>query len=146
MLACLNNPIRKAAYIDLSMTDLLFTWTGLKAGRFYNQGLPIDPDLLGEPHYGVFKTKDHKYVALGVIEDHFWEEMCEYLGWDDFLCDSNFNTYLQRFERRSVILPRLRETLSRIEQDQLVNDLLSMGVPCSWVHSAWVQPGSLSFE
>ena len=136
ILANLAAKERRSVYIDVSMTDLMLSWAALKSGHYFAEPTPKKPPA--EPHYGVFKTKDDKHVALGVIEDHFWQRLCRYFGWEDFLADPQLATYKGRIERAEHILPRLRAAVAEREQSALTEDLLSFGVPCSPVQN-WAE-------
>src|SRR4030042_3504309 len=37
------------------------------------------------PYYGVYETKDAKYITIGCIEPHFWENLCRLLGREDYI-------------------------------------------------------------
>ncbi len=133
ILAALAAEERESVYIDVSMTDLMLTWAALKSSHYFGEAEPRKPPA--EAHYGVFKTKDGEYVAFGVIEDHFWQRLCQYFGWEDFLEDPGLATYENRNRHAQRILPRLREAVAGRERGELVDDLLSLNVPCSPIQS-----------
>lgn len=133
ILAALAAEERSSIYIDISMTDLMLTWAALKSGHYFGKFEPREPTP--EAHYGVFKTKDGEHVVLGVIEDHFWQRLCRYFGWTDFLEDPELVTYEDRNRHAERILPRLRRAVAEKERGALVDELLSMNVPCSPVQS-----------
>ncbi|QIN77487.1 hypothetical protein GBA65_02080 [Rubrobacter marinus] len=136
ILAALAAEERESVYIDVSMTDLVLTWAALKSGHFFGGTEPKKPTV--EAHYGVFGTKDGGYVALGVIEDHFWQRLCRYFGWDDFLEDPELATYEDRNRHAERILPRLRAAVAKKERGEIVEDLLALNVPCSPVQN-WAE-------
>jgi len=37
------------------------------------------------PYYGVYETKDNKYVSIGCLEPWFWENLCRVLGKEDYI-------------------------------------------------------------
>jgi len=39
----------------------------------------------GAPHYGVYETKDGKYISVGALEPWFYENLCRVLGREDFI-------------------------------------------------------------
>ena len=77
-------------YLDISMTDVLATWTGRAgggdgpaAGPGSDAG-PADPESEAVPGYGLFATADGGQVALGVVnEQHFWSALCTELGLEE---------------------------------------------------------------
>lgn len=129
VLAALAREEKTSVYIDVSMTDIVLSWAALKSGYYFADSLPREPTV--EAHYGVFKTQDGEHVALGVIEDHFWQRLCQYFGWRDFLEDSELATYEKRNQHAERILPRLRTAVADRTRKELVEDLVSVGVPCS---------------
>ena len=76
----------EGTYLDVSMTDVLSTWTG-PAGAAGDQGPGAGPrhgraDPV--PGYGLFVTGDDGQIALGVLnEQPFWSGLCRTLGLDD---------------------------------------------------------------
>jgi len=130
ILACLNARERKAVHLDISITDIIHSWVLLKAAN-----LLLGNDPVPEPHYGVFRTKDGGHVALGIIEDHFWEAFCRAMGLDDWLNDSSLAAYSARVARHREILPRVREIVAAWNRDELVKVLLEAGVPCTPIHT-----------
>ncbi|MFX0165046.1 MAG: CaiB/BaiF CoA transferase family protein [Promethearchaeota archaeon] len=80
-----KNPDKKGQYIDISMTDSVFSFMPLVAAyhfaKDYSEGVNI---LHGDfPFYAVYKTKDNKFLSVGIIETKFWREFCKGLGRDD---------------------------------------------------------------
>lgn len=136
ILAALAAEERESVYVDVSMTDLVMTWAALKSGHYFGGARPRTPPV--ESHYGVFRTKDGEHVALGVIEDHFWQRLCRYFGWDDFLEDPELGAYEDRNRHAERILPRLRAAVAERERGVLVEELLAMNVPCSPVQN-WAE-------
>jgi crotonobetainyl-CoA:carnitine CoA-transferase CaiB-like acyl-CoA transferase len=64
--------------IDVSIADVLATWTGA-VGKLTPVGstLPMN----GLPGYGTYRTADGQWVALGVLtEAPFWSGLCRALG------------------------------------------------------------------
>lgn len=75
-------------YIDVSMLDGVISWMtmvfmekavkgaqGMKRGGMMLTG--------GLASYNVYRTKDGKYMALGALEDKFWERLCSLVGRED---------------------------------------------------------------
>jgi len=71
----------RGRYLDMAMTDGLFTWASL-FNSWGLQGSRLGPQpAIGLPHYGLFKTRDGKLLALGLIhEDHLWKNLCTTAG------------------------------------------------------------------
>jgi crotonobetainyl-CoA:carnitine CoA-transferase CaiB-like acyl-CoA transferase len=37
------------------------------------------------PYYGVYETKDNKYITIACVEAHFWENLCHLLGREEYI-------------------------------------------------------------
>ena len=79
----------RGRYIDVAMADAvlahqIFALVALEdAGRLAPRGT----DLLtgGVPCYGVYETKDSRWLAVGALEAKFWRTLCGTLGRDDLI-------------------------------------------------------------
>jgi len=90
-----NNPNKEGQYIDISMTDCVFSFMPMAAAFQFSKELydgmtkPRNP-LHGEvPFYSIYKTKDNKYLSVGAIELKFWRGVCEGLGREDLITKGN---------------------------------------------------------
>jgi len=74
-------------FIDISMVDCSFLWLYSAAGNYFASGrMPSKGKELnngGSARYQIYKTKDNRYLAVGALEDQFWENLCNLLGIDD---------------------------------------------------------------
>ena len=82
-----NNPEKKGQYIDISMTDSVFSFIPLVSAYHFAKDFSDGKDILhGDfPFYAVYKTKDNKFLSVGIIEVKFWREFCKGLGRDDLI-------------------------------------------------------------
>ena len=83
-----KSPERKGQFIDVSMTDCVFSFMPLVAAyhfsRNLNDGVETQNPLHGDfPFYNVYKTKDNKFLSVGIVEVKFWREFCEGLNRED---------------------------------------------------------------
>ena len=88
-------------YIDVSMTDCVLShavtpFAAMLAGE---QSRPnIREQLTGTlPCYGIYKTSDNRYMALGALELKFWQAFCEAVARPDLV--SRHIVYGQEAER-----------------------------------------------
>jgi len=84
-----RNRTGEGQYVDMAYMDgavSLMTW--------FNCGYFFDGSMLkrGEswlhgayPYYGVYETKDGKYITIGCLEPHFWENLCRFLGKEEYI-------------------------------------------------------------
>lgn len=79
----------KGQYVDIAMMDGVISQLTLIAYEYFYKGtIPQrGKDFLtgGKPFYNVYQTKDGKYISLGCLETHFWENLCRALGREDFI-------------------------------------------------------------
>lgn len=75
-------------YIDVSMTDATFAhaYTALLSVLARGETLPRGTDDLngGLPGYGLYRTQDGRYLAVGALEPKFWQLFCDTIGRPEF--------------------------------------------------------------
>jgi len=115
--------------IDVSMTDVLASWTGAVPPLTLPDGQEVGGHVAG---YGTFRTADGGWVALGVIsEDHFWAGVTHVLDLDDAASLS----FAERLALGKSLTERITEAIARRKRDELVRELAAAGVPASPVLS-----------
>ena len=80
-------------YIDVSMTDAIFTMNALAGSQYFGSGRVPQPEeeiLNGGTFYDHYRTKDGRYFSVGSLEPHFRKLLCEALDIPE-LIDSTFN-------------------------------------------------------
>jgi alpha-methylacyl-CoA racemase len=74
-------------YVDVSMTDAVFAhaYSPLLATLINGRPRPRgEDDLSGAlPGYGIYRTQEGRYMAVGALEPKFWETFCDALGRPD---------------------------------------------------------------
>jgi len=69
------------------MYDGCFFWLFNAAGTYFTSGEgPTRGKEFtngGSARYQVYPTKDGHYLAVGALEDHFWQNLCDLLGIED---------------------------------------------------------------
>ena len=115
----------EGSYLDVSMTDVLATWTGRIGSADGDSGggpAPSGP----VPGYGIFDTADGGQVALGVIsEQHFWTNLCAELGLDDLAP----LTFSERSARGAEAQGAVTKAIAERCRDELVTALTAVAVP-----------------
>jgi crotonobetainyl-CoA:carnitine CoA-transferase CaiB-like acyl-CoA transferase len=116
----------EGAYLDVSMADVVATWTGAAAPRL--EGSESGTRALAG--YATFDTADGR-VALGVLdEDHFWSALCTELGLDEHA----ELTFLARSARYDELNQAIAAVLATRATTDVVRTLLSAGVPVAPVN------------
>ncbi|MFX0003730.1 MAG: CaiB/BaiF CoA transferase family protein [Candidatus Hodarchaeota archaeon] len=113
-----RNPERKGQYIDISMTDSVFSFMPLVAAYHFskdlNEGVETQNPLHGDlPFYNVYKTKDKKYLSVGIVEIKFWRVLCETLGRDDLIQKQ----FAQGEDREKVFVELQTEFLKKSQKE-----------------------------
>jgi len=76
-------------YVDVAMTDCALAHNVVPVGRAVAEGAarPRGEDTLsgGLPCYGVYETADGGFMALGALEQKFWQAFCEAVGRSDLI-------------------------------------------------------------
>lgn len=74
-------------YVDVAMTDAAFAhaYSPLLSVLARGRTLPRGSDDLngGFPGYGLYRTQDGRFVAVGALEPKFWKQFCAALGRSD---------------------------------------------------------------
>jgi crotonobetainyl-CoA:carnitine CoA-transferase CaiB-like acyl-CoA transferase len=94
-------------YIDISMTDTMVSLLPITQYLYSLFGQPpVRGDSLLSHHYAfynTYETSDHRYIAIGALENRFWKVLCNHLGRPEYIplqYDEN---------RRDEIINNLRE-------------------------------------
>ncbi len=118
-------------YVDVSMTDGLVSWMSAAFGIYFSTGISLHA-VAREPAYGVFQTKDKKYLTLSIAhEDHFWRNLCHAIGRDDLAGLARE----QRNERRDELVGMLRDVLAKRTRKKWVELLTKADVPCGPIYA-----------
>jgi len=93
-------------YIDVSMTASVFSLIGasISAGLQGQNG----SESLYIPHYGLFQTRDGKFLTLGVVhEEHFWQKLCSVVDMGDLAGLDLFNRIAKKEEISKLIREKI---------------------------------------
>jgi crotonobetainyl-CoA:carnitine CoA-transferase CaiB-like acyl-CoA transferase len=125
--------------IDVSMTDILATWTGALPPLTLADGRSLG-DL---PGYGTFATADGGWVALGVLsEDGAWADLVRALGLDDAASLG----FAERLALGKQLNERLVKAIGGSPRDEVVAALVEAGVPVAPVLSQGEMLGAELFR
>ena len=79
----------RGACLDISMTDGLISMLPLLSAYHYTLGLEPGPDTTmfnGQlACYHIYRTRDGREIALGALEEKFWQNFCRAIERDDLL-------------------------------------------------------------
>ncbi len=127
LLARERSPSREGCYLDVSLTDAVISWLSLHFAETLATGEPVRPDeqvLTGAfPCYALYETRDGRWLAVGALEEKFWQKLCEALG------VPAFSAYQFDPERRGEIFAKLREIFRSKALDEWLEALDPKEVP-----------------
>ena len=115
-----NNLEKKGQYIDISMTDCVFSFMPYVASFHFskniNDDVEIQNPLHGDfPFYNVYKTKDNKLLSVGIVEVKFWRDLCKGLDRDDL----KLKQFVTGEEREEVFKELQEEFLKKNQKEWL---------------------------
>jgi crotonobetainyl-CoA:carnitine CoA-transferase CaiB-like acyl-CoA transferase len=123
-----NKDTGEGRYLDISMADGLVEWMSIWLSS--NEEFGVVQPLAG---YGVFKTKDSKYIALGIDEEqHFWMSLCRVIGREDL---GNL-TPQERRDRRAELDPIIKKVFLTRTCAEWMPVLLKADIPASQAYTS----------
>ncbi|MET0499251.1 MAG: CaiB/BaiF CoA-transferase family protein [Steroidobacteraceae bacterium] len=131
----------RGQHLDVSIVDCLMHWMNVRLGHFQHAGIEglaaQRDDVFNKPAYGIFATRDHAYVAIAALENHFWERLREALQLE--LGDIDQDTHAKRLLHAAQINAVIAAAVSVLTADDIVERLTLADVPASRV----VEPDEL---
>jgi len=136
-----RNRTGKGQYIDHTYMEgalHLITWF---THRFFMDGTVMKPGASwaqgAYPHYGVYKAKDGKWLSIGCLEPHFWDNLCKAIGKEEYMpykwtMEMTFQGPEPKFDEIRAALEKVFVTKTR---DEWFDLLAAKDVPVGKVNS-----------
>lgn len=118
----------KGQYLDVSMTDGTLSWIGPRLCEWGSKGRPDKSDLMPKGSYGVFETKDGKYISLGIIEQHFWENFCRLVEREDLMLEK-YSSWKARKKYSNEIQPEIEKIIKERDQKEWMSLFFEYNIP-----------------
>jgi len=131
ILAALNAKDKSATYLDISISESLAMWMMPRFFEYLSEGKPSKSKFMGRGPYGIFETKDGKYITIGVVENHFWDNLCKVLNFDDLASDPTLGSWHARNHERAKIVPRLKKAIKKKDADDWIRILTAADIPAA---------------
>ncbi len=137
-----RNETGKGQYVDIAYIDgciSMITW--FTTNYFLNGIIPKKGEtwLHGAyPYYGVYETKDGKYITIGCVELHFWENLCHLLGREDYIpyhLTREHSLYKSEDEKWEEIQSYLKQTFLTKTRDEWFELLTQKDIPAGKVYN-----------
>jgi crotonobetainyl-CoA:carnitine CoA-transferase CaiB-like acyl-CoA transferase len=122
----------KGQYLDVSITDAVFTMVGPRLGSLQDSPGFGKKDLLCRTGYGIYETRDKRYIALGASEDHFWARLVKVLG-IALLEDAPYAKSSQRWQAYDLLDPLIRAKILERSHDEWIDVFTRNDVPVTTV-------------
>lgn len=124
-----------SVHLDVSLTEASLALAAVGWGSVMT-GQPLRERDIGSraPGYGMFCCADGHWIAVGAVEDAFWDDLCALLGISD-LAEPPFDTHSQRMLHRTELAQRLGEALRHHRRNELLDKTAVLGLPVSPVHT-----------
>jgi CoA:oxalate CoA-transferase len=97
-------------YIDLSLTESALSLAGYRATESAARNHPGKAAMMSKGAFGIYCCADGLYLALEVVEEHFWERLCASIGRDDLARDPRYANH----PMRKINSRALQEELARV--------------------------------
>lgn len=123
-------------YIDVSMLDCLQSWLTVRAGYTFGTGEPYPRtgNALAEfVPYGTFEASDG-HLAVVVVADHQWDQLCAAIDRPDLGADPELETAAGRREHRERVESELAETFATAPVEEWFDRLAEADVPVAPVY------------
>lgn len=62
----------RGGHVDVSMTDVMLAWASVRGGAHLDTGVEVTRHLY--PTNDVFVTRDGRRIAIGALEERFWQQ------------------------------------------------------------------------
>ncbi len=140
-----------ARYLDVAMADGVTSWASVwgrgvdlasNAQKKLGEGPVVAAltrpliaflerkKLYAMPHYGVFRTKDGRYLTIGIVdESHFWRALCDELDLKPFAT----LPLPARVAAGPALRPVVARRIKRRDCDEWLDRFQKAGVPASAV-------------
>ena len=119
-------------YVDIAYIDGVISLMTWEASAYFASGVvPKRGETIttgAVPFYNIYKTKDDKYVSIGCVEAHFWQNLCMELGRKDFI-PHQFTK-----EKYDEMFSFLRETFLTRNRDEWFGLLKDRNIPIAPVY------------
>jgi crotonobetainyl-CoA:carnitine CoA-transferase CaiB-like acyl-CoA transferase len=109
--------------IDVAMADVVAWWVGTRSGT---ANAASAGRTVGSPGYGLFRTADEQWIALGVLaEQRLWESICAALDLDELAPLA----FVDRLARTDEINASIAAKIARLDGAVALERLESAGAP-----------------
>ncbi len=121
----------KGSYVEVSLLASALTMQSTRLVWAEGEPKDIPRDMRSGGITGIHPTKDG-FIYLSANTPHFWEALCDLTGLQALANDERYNTVRKRAENADVIVPIIREALSKRSAAEW-ESIFGVQVPCARV-------------
>lgn len=129
-----RGPDSEARFLDISLTESAGMLVMPRYLDFLQRGRPRKEEFMRRGPYEVFETRDHKFLTLGIVEDHFWVNFCQAAGLPELAHDPELQGWDARNREAGRIRPLLERAFKQRDRAQWLELLRAADVPAAPVH------------
>ncbi|ELY50453.1 CaiB/BaiF CoA transferase family protein [Natronolimnohabitans innermongolicus] len=118
--------------IDVNLFEVATAWMGYWVAHYTGTGEVAKRSgsgFAGLAPNEVFHAADEEPFYLSVVNDHFYERLCNTIDREDLITDDRFETNDRRWENRDELREILNNEFSDYERSELCEQLATAGVP-----------------
>ena len=93
----------KGCYLDVALMDAPLSMMSIRLAYGLGTGRKTHDEIIRKGAYDVYRTRDNRYITLGIIEDKFWINLCGALERADLAGDLRFSSDSGRLSHRNEI-------------------------------------------
>ena len=129
------------SFIDVAMLDALSSWSGIHLTSAFAAGARDAPSRVegwgGNPRYGLYRTRDGRYMSVSLLEKELWQRFCKAFGRDDL-----FNPHETAADRLTTHGPRsddyrafITQLIASDDRDAWTKRFRELDLPVMPVHT-----------
>ena len=137
-----RNKTGKGQYVDTTYIDGVISMMAFFTSSYFLDGvIPKRGEIFPQgayPYYAVYETKDGKYITIGCLEPHFWENLCRLLGREDYIpyhFDMSHFLYKPEDKKWGEISSYLKEVFLTKTRDEWFELLIQNDIPAGKVYT-----------
>lgn len=121
-------------YLEVAMADCMFSWVSFRAWDYIYHDKPLASSHLN-PANEIFATADGRQISLGIVEEHFWKDLCKAMGKEHLLEDPRFLSDQLRRKNVRSLYEILRNIFRERTLDEWATLLTDVGIPWAPINS-----------
>jgi crotonobetainyl-CoA:carnitine CoA-transferase CaiB-like acyl-CoA transferase len=126
----------RGAFLDVAMLDALVSWTNVQmtptfAAAFRDAPQGAIEGWGGNPRYGLYATRDGRWLTVSLLEKKYWDAFCRMHGRDDLVnaAETEADRLTSHGERGDAYRRFLTDLFATRVRDEWIALLQPLGIP-----------------